>query len=114
VSLYKIWDANKRHPAWPEFKAFRDWTLQEGWLEEHGFEGEFSPDNLKAAVPEKEIDVASILTPGITAEQLVKKLNAEKLKQLAEELKVEIPEEADTKKKIAELILEAEVMKQHG
>lgn len=112
MSLYKIWAENKRHPAWPDFKAFRDWTLGEGWFEEHGFEGEFSPDNLKAAIPENEIDVASILVPGITSEQLAKKNNTEKLKQLAAKLEVEIPEEADTKLKIAELILE--VMKQHG
>lgn len=106
MSLYKIWAANKRHPSWPDFTAFRDWTLKEAWLEKYGFEGEFSPDNLKAAVPERKIDIASILTPDITADELAKKFNTEKLKQLAAALEVEIPEEADTKKKIAELILE--------
>lgn len=54
MSLYKVWATGKRHPAWPDFPAFRDWTLREGWLEEYGFEGEFTPENLKLAIQKKE------------------------------------------------------------
>ena len=61
MSLFKIWQSQKKPKEWQEWEDFRSWAIENRYKAEYGYKGEFAPNSLLKAMPDykppKEIEV---------------------------------------------------------
>ena len=61
MSLFKIWQSEKKPKEWQELEDFRSWAIENRYKAEYGYKGEFTPNSLLKAMPDynppKEIEV---------------------------------------------------------
>lgn len=105
--LYDIWNDAKRRgmkPAWANIGEFIAWARDAGYKAAYGYKGEFTPQSLKLAIP-KAPPIITEKPKG--ADDLVKTMKLDELKELAADMEIEL-KGATTKKEIAEKITEVQ------
>ncbi len=114
MSLYQMWlkahNTSALPPEWELAHNFLTWATANKYKAEYGYEGDFTPDNLKNAIMKNsgngkkesgEPDASDELP---SAEALKNSMNKDALIELAKEKEVQISD-TDTKQQIAEKIV---------
>lgn len=98
-SMWKdAWQSGKLPSDWPMADSFLTWATKNGYKVEYGYEGDFTPENCLAAIP----DISGTVSGNLDADTLTKMKIAE-LKQLAADLGLDVGA-VSTKQEIAEII----------
>lgn len=112
--LYGVWNDAKRrgiNPAWANVGQFIAWAHEAGYKAAYGYKGEFTPENLKFAIPQPKIEnFAAAMTSYVTGKadmETLLKMKVVELKELAADMDIEL-KGATTKKEIAEKIAEVQ------
>ena len=86
MSLYSLWlDAHDKGILASEWKLahnFLTWATKNGYKPEYGYEGDFTPENLLAAMPKEEESQDDVFD--------LSKMKVVELKELAEKMEIDI------------------------